>query len=394
MPDQRNILPTKKDMDTVSKGTIFLVTYAVILIVALLNMNTTMSFIGWALAMFTPFFIGLCIAFVLNIVVMQLENRVFSFLDKPKYKFWPKMRRMVCLVVAILIVLLIIAALLFFIVPQLISSFEMLAHNIPSYVTYLQNLTYQVLDQLHISSEQFDAFALDWNSMLAKAGNWVANVSPQLFTFASGFTNGMFNFFMGVIFAMYLLLSKEKLLFSFRKTMYAFFPKNIIVRFYEIAGLTNRTFTNFVVGQLTEAVILGTMYFIGTSIFRMPYAPLISVLMAVCSLIPLFGPILGTVPSAFILLMVDPKLAIIFVVMAIVFQQIEGNFIYPKVVGNSIGLPGMWVLLSLLVGGYLIGGIGMILAVPIASVIYSIFRSAVHTRLKERHITEEELNRL
>lgn len=391
MQDPRGILPSKKDMDTVPKGTIFLLTYAVILIVALLNMNTTMSFIGWLLAMFTPFFIGLCIAFILNIIVMQLENRVFAFLNKPKYKLWPRVRRMTCLVLAILFVLLIIAALLFFIVPQLISSFEMLARNIPSYVTYLQNLTYQILDQLKISSDQLDSFALDWNSMLARAGNWVANVSPQIFTVASGFTNGMFNFFMGVIFAMYLLLSKEKLLFSFKKVLYAFLPKKAIHHFYDIAGLANRTFTNFVVGQLTEAVILGAMYFIGTSIFRMPYAPLISSLMAVCSLIPLFGPILGTVPSAFILLMVDPKLAIIFVVMAIVFQQVEGNFIYPRVVGNSIGLPGMWVLLSLLVGGYLIGGVGMILAVPVASVLYSIFRTTVNRRLKERQITDEDL---
>lgn len=386
MPEGKGIFPTKKDIDSVPKRTLFIVTYAVILIVALLNMNATMSFIGWLIAMFTPFFIGLCIAFVLNIIIMRLENQVFKFLNKPKYKLWRKIKRVVCLVISMLLVILVISALLFFIVPQLMQSFEMLARNIPSYVSYLQNLTYWIADRIHFSELGLDSLALDWNSMLAKAGDWVVNASPQVFSFASGLTSVMFNFFMGVVFAVYLLLNKESLLYDLKRVLHAFLPRHRIGRVYEVADLANKTFTNFIVGQLTEAVILGTMYFIGTGIFRMPYAPLISTLMAVCSLIPLFGPLLGIIPSALILLMVDPKLAIIFVVMAIIFQQIEGNFIYPKVVGNSIGLPGMWVLLALLIGGYLFGGIGMILAVPVCSVIYSIFRATVSKRLEERNI--------
>lgn len=214
-------------------------------------------------------------------------------------------------------------------------------------------------------------------------------MSPGVITFASGFTSAIFNFFMGLIFAVYLLIGKEKLILDFKRLLYAYLPEKKVDSFLSVGDMTNSIFTSFVVGQLTEAVILGTMYFIGTSIFRMPYAPLISVLMAICSLIPMFGPIIGAVPSAFILLMVSPNLAIIFVVMAVVFQQIEGNFIYPRVVGSSVGLPGIWVLFAILVGGSLLGGFGMILAVPVASVFYALLKKSVGDRLRAKNKTVE-----
>ncbi len=383
---KNNLLPTKKDVDSAPKGTLLLVTYAVILIVALLNLNATLSFIGWLTAMFTPFLVGLFIAFILNIIIMRLENHVFKFLNKPKYKLWRKIKRPVCLLAAIILVSLIISALLFFIVPQLGKSLDLLAKNIPAYVGYMQEKAYRFFDGLKLSEHGLGNLELDWNAMIARAGDWAAGISPKVFTFASGLTSGLFNFIMGVVFAVYLLLSKESLLYSLKKALYAFLPRRFVVRVYEVGALSNKIFSSFVVGQLTEAVILGTMYFIGTSIFGMPYASLISTLMAVCSLIPLFGPLLGALPSVLILVMGSPKDAIIFAIMAIVFQQIEGNFIYPKIVGNSVGLPGMWVLLALLAGGYLFGAVGMILSVPICSVLYSIFRTMVDKRLEERKI--------
>ncbi|HIV02054.1 MAG TPA: AI-2E family transporter, partial [Candidatus Aphodoplasma excrementigallinarum] len=354
-----------------------------------LNMNATMSFLGWVFAILNPFIIGLVIAFVINIIMTKLEANIFKFLDKPKFKLWHKMKRGVCLTLSFLLIILVITALLFFIGPQLADSVRTLSNNIPSYISYLQELTNDVLAYFDLSADELGIFAIDWRDAFNKAADFLASVSPGVITFASGFTSAVFNFFMGLIFAVYLLTGKEKLILNFKRLLYAYLPESKVNTFLSVGDMTNSIFTGFVVGQLTEAVILGTMYFIGTSIFRMPYAPLISVLMAVCSLIPMFGPIIGAVPSAFILLMVNPNLAIIFVVMAVVFQQIEGNFIYPRVVGSSVGLPGIWVLFAILVGGSLLGGFGMILAVPVASVLYALLKKSVGDRLRGKNMRIE-----
>lgn len=386
---KKDFLPNRENTGGENRNTIFLVTYAIVLIVALLNMNATMSFLGWVFAILNPFIIGLVIAFVINIIMTKLETNVFKFLDKPKFKLWHKMKRGVCLTLSFLLIILVITALLFFIGPQLADSVRTLSNNIPSYISYLQELTNDVLAYFDLSADELGIFAIDWRDAFNKAADFLASVSPGVITFASGFTSAVFNFFMGLIFAVYLLTGKEKLILNFKRLLYAYLPESKVNTFLSVGDMTNSIFTGFVVGQLTEAVILGTMYFIGTSIFRMPYAPLISVLMAVCSLIPMFGPIIGAVPSAFILLMVNPNLAIIFVVMAVVFQQIEGNFIYPRVVGSSVGLPGIWVLFAILVGGSLLGGFGMILAVPVASVLYALLKKSVGDRLRGKNMRIE-----
>ena len=386
---KKDFLPNRENTGGENRNTIFLVTYAIVLIVALLNMNATMSFLGWVFAILNPFIIGLVIAFVINIIMTKLETNVFKFLDKPKFKLWHKMKRGVCLTLSFLLIILVITALLFFIGPQLADSVRTLSNNIPSYISYLQELTNDVLAYFDLSADELGIFAINWRDVFTKAADFLANVSPGVITFASGFTSAVFNFFMGLIFAVYLLTGKEKLILNFKRLLYAYLPESKVNTFLSVGDMTNSIFTGFVVGQLTEAVILGTMYFIGTSIFRMPYAPLISVLMAVCSLIPMFGPIIGAVPSAFILLMVNPNLAIIFVVMAVVFQQIEGNFIYPRVVGSSVGLPGIWVLFAILVGGSLLGGFGMILAVPVASVLYALLKKSVGDRLRSKNMRIE-----
>lgn len=386
---RKDFLPNSENTGGENRNTIFLITYAIVLIVALLNMNATMSFLGWVFAILNPFIIGLVIAFVINIIMTKLESNVFRFLDKPKFKLWRKMKRGVCLGLSFLLIILVFTALIFFIGPQLAESVRVLSGNIPSYITYLQQLTNDLLAHFDLNAADLGIFAINWKDLFNKAADFLANVSPGVITFASGFTSAIFNFFMGLIFAVYLLIGKEKLILDFKRLLYAYLPEKKVDSFLSVGDMTNSIFTSFVVGQLTEAVILGTMYFIGTSIFRMPYAPLISVLMAICSLIPMFGPIIGAVPSAFILLMVSPNLAIIFVVMAVVFQQIEGNFIYPRVVGSSVGLPGIWVLFAILVGGSLLGGFGMILAVPVASVFYALLKKSVGDRLREKNKTVE-----
>ncbi len=367
-----------------TKNTIFLVTYAVVLIVALLNLNDTMSFLGWVYALLNPFITGLVIAFIINIIMSRLETKAFAFLDKPKYKLWHRIKRGVCLALSFILILLAVTALVFFIGPQLAHSIQTLSGNMPGYIAYMQSFTNSALGWFNMTMSDLGEFAFNWNEVFDRITAFLANISPGVLNFATGFTSAVFNFCMGLIFAIYLLLGKERLIRSCKNLMRAYIPQDKVEAAIGVGRKANSIFTSFVVGQLTEAVILGTMYFIGTSIFRMPYVPLISTLMAVCSLIPMFGPIIGAIPSAFLLLMVDTNMAIIFVIMAIVFQQIEGNFIYPRVVGNSVGLPGIWVLLAILIGGSLHGAFGMIVAVPVASLVYTLVRDAVKSRLKKK----------
>ena len=379
----------KKRVNTETKNIIFIITYSIVLAVALFNMNTTMSLLGWLLQMLSPFLTGLIVAFIINIIMKYLENKAFRFLNKPKFKLWEKLKRPVCMMLSFLIIILVIVAVVLFVGPQLTQSLRLLSGNMPVYISYLQNMTATVLGWFNLSVEDLGSFAINFSDLFGKISSILANISPRVLNFATGFTSALFNFFMGLIFAIYLLLGKEKLLRDLELTTKAVLPTQKFVTARNIAIKANSIFTSFVVGQLTEAIILGAMYFIGTTIFRMPYAPLISTLMAACSLVPMFGPIIGAIPSAFILLMVSPNLAIIFVIMAIVFQQIEGNFIYPKVVGDSVGLPGIWVLFSILIGGSLFGALGMILSVPFASLIYALIREFVYNKLKEKKELED-----
>lgn len=384
--DKKDFLPTREKVSGDNKNIIFLMTYAIVLIVALLNMNATMSFLSWVLAILNPFVIGLIIAFIINIIMTQLETRVFKFLDKPKFKIWHRIKRGVCLALSLILIIIALTAIVFFIGPHIWQSAQLLSENFPGYVSYLQQLTNDILAHFNLTAADLGSFSINWNDVFGKVTEFIANVSPGVLTLATSFTSAVFNFFMGVIFAIYLLTGKEKLIRDCKRLIYAYAPRKKADKALEIGRQANEIFTSFVVGQLTEAIILGTMYFIGTSIFRMPYSPLISTLMAICSLIPIFGPIIGAVPSVFILLMVDPNMAVIFVVMAVVFQQIEGNFIYPRVVGSSVGLPGIWVLFSILVGGSLMGGFGMIIAVPFTSLFYALLKKSVYNHLKNKDI--------
>ncbi len=386
--DKKSNNTSKNTVSRETKHTVFLITYSIVLAVALLNMNSTMSLLGWLLSIASPFLTGLIVAFVINIIMTRLETKVFIFLDKPNYKLWQKIKRPVCMFLSFLIIVLSFAAIIGFIAPQISQSIQMLSANMPIYSSFLQNFTNNILGWFNLSIEDFGSFLISWDSLFEKFSSLIANISPSVLNFATGFTSAIFDFFMGIIFAIYLLLGKEKILKNIDRATQAYLPNDKYSSVKRISNKANFIFTSFVVGQLTDAVILGVMYFIGTSVFRMPYAPLIATIMAIASLIPIFGPIIGAIPSAFILLMVNPSLAIIFIIMAIVFQQIESNIIYPKVVGDSVGLPGVWVLFAILVGGSLFGALGMVLSVPFASLIYSLLREDVNARINSRKIAE------
>ncbi|MBM6860610.1 AI-2E family transporter, partial [Clostridium saudiense] len=201
-----------------------------------------------------------------------------------------------------------------------------------------------------------------------------------------GFTSGLVNFILSLIFSIYMLLNKERLQLGMKKVLYAFSKKNFADKVMYLGKIANESFSSYIGGQFIEAIIIGVLCFIGMLVLRMPYALLISVLVAVTALIPIFGAFIGTIPSAFIILIIDPMKALWFIIFIIVLQQIEGNLIYPKVVGSSVGLPPIWVMLAMLIGGNTFGLLGMLLGIPTFSVIYKVSREYINKRLNNKNI--------
>ncbi len=374
--------PEKKkftDKNITLGQTAILIVVAITAAFVLLNFNSAVSAFGRLIGILSPFLIGLALAFTVNILVVALEDRVFAPLTR--YTFWNKIKRGVCVLLSFILIIAIITLLLLIIVPQLRESLVTLSDNLPGYIQQLQKTCNTLMEKYNLSMRDLTQLQIDWQAILTYASSIIKNLTPQVATMAAGITSGVFNFLMGIFFALYMLFGKEKIFSGLQRTMRAYLGEARTQRATEIAALTHKIFKNFVVGQLTESLILGVLYFIAASVFRMPYALLLAVIMAVGGLIPMFGPIIATVPCVFILLMANPASSLVFVIMAIVIQQVESNFIYPFVVGDSIGLPAIWVLFSILVGGSIFGALGMVLSVPVASVLYALLRKSVNNRL-------------
>lgn len=223
-------------------------------------------------------------------------------------------------------------------------------------------------------------------SVIAFFKSGVGNVFDSTISVATSIVGAVTTFAIAFVFACYILLQKEKLHVQVKKILFAYLPEKRANNVLGICSLTYKTFSNFLTGQCVEACILGTMFFITMSIIRLPYALLVGVLIAFTALIPIFGAFIGCAVSAFLILMVDPWKALIFVIMFLVLQQLEGNLIYPKVVGNSVGLPSIWVLAAVSIGGSLMGVVGMLIFIPLLSVVYAIFRGDVYRRLEKKGI--------
>lgn len=394
--NEKNDLPSNAPgiINFSKKGLMFFIAYTVALIVLFLNFSSSINLISGFFEIISPFVTGFVFAFLLNIPITFFEKKVFGFLDKKNNVVWNKLKRLVCFAICIVLIYFVIMFLANFIYGEIYKSIMEFSKNFPSYITHLEKTINDISNLF-----PYDAFVSEyletanWLSILEKTSGTLAKLPPNLFNFAIGLTNAVFNFVMSLIFAIYLIFGKEKIMTHIRKIMYAYLPFRTAQRLRYITKVTNKIFTGFTVGQITETIILGTMYFIGTTFMRMPYPSLIAVLMAIGGLIPIIGPIITTIPSILIILMASGiNQAISFVIMAVIFQQVESNIIYPKVIGESVGLPGIWVLLSVLVGSAVSGIFGMLVAVPTASVIYTLLRKDVNKKLNQKHINKSLYN--
>ena len=358
----------------------YLIIYTVVLVFAFLYIDKRLIILGYIIKLFMPFIIGLAIAFVLNVLVNVIEKK---WLKNWKVKVMTK--RAVSLLIALILVIGFIVFLLFLIIPNLQNTIAIFADSIPVYNENLQDL----LNSWGIDANIINEVVEVLKSLGDTASTYIKENSNQVLEttlgIATNVVTGFVNVTIGLVFAIYFLAQKEKLNTQVNKLMDAYLPDKIINKIKDIASLSNKIFSNFVGGQCLEAIIIGFLCFLGMLILRLPYASTISVLVGFTALIPVFGAFIGTIIGAFLIFMVSPLQALIFIIFILVLQQLEGNLIYPKVVGKSVGLPGIWVLVAVTVGASINGVLGMLLSVPIVSIIYSIVATNVKYRLEEKN---------
>lgn len=359
--------------------------YAALLILlywGLQNLETISGWLGVLGGLFAPFILGLVVAFIVNVPMTALEKLLFSKTVGRRRA----LARPVSLVLTLLLMLGLVFVVLFLVVPELAGSITMLGNSIPPFLLKAQQWSTQMAQQYPDVFSWIAAVDINWQSIVNQAisilQNGLTGVFSSIVVVATGVFNGLLSFFLALIFAIYVLLQKEKLGEQAVSVLYAFAPQARAHRIMAVTQLTGKTFSSFLTGQCVEAVILGLMFFVAMTIFRFPYALLVSVLTGFAALIPIFGAFIGCAVGVFLILMINPIQALWFLLMFIVIQQIEGNLIYPKVVGGSIGLPSIWVLLAVTVGGSAMGIAGMLIFIPLCSVLYTLLWEAVDRRRK------------
>ncbi len=370
---------------------LFIIFVSIVMVCAILNFNAVLAMIGQLFSILTPFIVGLCLAFLINLILRPMERRWMKIWKKPKQRAAAeRAKRPVCLILSILIVLGTVFAVCFIILPQLTRTVADIVNMMPGYLKRLDGWWEGLRKELEQYSVMLPQISLAQNGVLGRLGDWLANGWQSIFDKTIGVTAsiaaGVFDFVVGFAFSIYLLAGKERLLAQLRKIILALLPREKALSLFAYADRVNGIFNSFVAGQLTEALIIGLLCFVGMLIFSMPYAPVVSVLVGVTALIPVFGAFIGTAVGALLILAISPVKALWFVVFIIVLQQLEGNIIYPHVVGKSVGLPGIWVLFSVSVGGSAFGVAGMLLAVPICSILYLSLTEFVQKRLKEKNL--------
>lgn len=375
-----------------------IILFTAVIIVCLWKYETVLDILFFVLNILTPFILGGAIAFVLNVPMNFVQRHLFDEERIKKSKVLQKMARPVSMILVLIAVFGIVAIVMFILIPQLGETFANLGRSIQAFIPQIQEWAARLFNDNKEIMDTVNNLEFDWNKIMDTGINFFKNgagsVVNSTITAAKSIVSGLTTFFIAFVFAIYILLQKEKLGVQAKKVLFAFVRRGRAEATVEVLSLTYNTFSSFLTGQCVEAVILGSMFAVSMTILKLPYALLVGVLIAFTALIPIFGAFVGCGVGAFLIFMVDPMKALIFVVLFLVLQQIEGNLIYPHVVGNSVGLPSIWVLAAVSIGGSLMGVVGMLIFIPIVSVVYALFREIVYLKLKKNQINPKELENM
>ncbi len=374
------------------RAVLLLVFGALVLYWVILDTGRASVFVHRIWNLFTPFVMGGTIAFIYNVPMRALERKL-TWIQKPG------LRRGTAILFTLFLFILVIAFVVLLLVPQIKATVESIVDTLPDFV---KRETQNVMLFLEANPqfrdwilEYTEMESIDWSNLVQKvvtfAGDSLTKIFDSAFSAIGSVTTGIVNIFLGICFAFYALARKEILARQCRRLLYSLLPESWADEVIRITRLTNSTFSNFISGQCLEACILGLLFAVTMMLLRLPYIPLVSVIIAVTALVPLVGAFVGCVVSCLFILVESPVQALTFLVVFLILQQIEGNLIYPRVVGTSIGLPGMWVLVALTVGGDLAGVTGMLVMIPLASVMYALLREFTIKRIAVRQIPPEKL---
>lgn len=354
---------------------------------ALQNLPAVVGALRWMLGTLSPFLVGGAIAFILNVPMRAIEPHL------PAGKRWRSLRRPLALILTLAAVTGVVTLAVCVVSPGVGDAVRSVAGQLPAAMERVQEQLAALetwLPQLEILAADLHLDEFDWKALSEKAAalvrDWGGGLVSSGGVLIGGVVSGVSTFVIGLIFSFYVLLQKERLSRQGRQVLYALLPEPWADRTLEVLRLSNRTFSSFLSGQCVEAVILGSLFVVAMTLCRMPYALLVGVLIALTALIPVVGAFIGCVVGALLIAVTNPWQAVGFVVLFLVLQQIEGNLIYPHVVGSSVGLPSIWVLAAVTLGGKLMGIAGMLFFIPLCSVLYALFRGFVKTRLKERKV--------
>lgn len=360
------------------KGALLVITYSIALIWVVIHMSDVLQIIAALLNMMKPFIYGFSLAFLFNLPMKFYMRKLPNTLGK-----WKSFLAVMLSLASIAIVVTFIISI---VLPQVVDSVMTLVNALPGYIVDTVDTIEKLIENQNIPTNALEELSLYSTEIQDFLVNVLKNGLPQFLTIASGFASGIANLFLSIVIAVYVTVSKHKLIAQAKQFLYAFTSETINRYVLRVARLSNETFSNFVTGQMLEAIIIGVLCYIGCLILRFPYAPIVSVIIGCTNIIPIFGAIFGVGLSALLVAFVNPLQGLFFVIFGICLQQFESNLIYPRVVGSSVGLSGLWVLLAVTIGGGLFSFVGMLLGLPTFSVIYALLREEMHrrTQLKDK----------
>lgn len=363
------------------KKILLIIFFGTLIFAGFQNLSLVFEGVKKVIGVFSPVIAALCIAFVLNIPLTAFETKVFKFWDKSKNKFVLKLKRPVCLLLTYILALGIVSLLILVIIPDIALTITHLAEKMPGFMLDAKNWLDDLLNRFNIEQTNIPDITINWKSAANTIVTWLSGSSGKLVDSAVNITTsvfaGIFDTVFSIVISIYILASKEKIGRFIKSALGAFLNNKTNSFINHVAEKTNESFSRFIGGQLLESVILGTLCFIGMAIFGFPNALIISVLVCVTALVPIVGTTIGAVIGFLLIVITNPIKAIFFIIFFIVLQQIEGNFIYPKVVGKAVGLPGVLVVSAVLVGGNIGGVLGALIGVPTVAVIYTLLKEMI-----------------